>query len=268
MIQGAIKGAAKAARCMMQRLDALLTAASGNLAASRSVESQSAKTAASASSGTDFFPPEIFVAYEALCIRVNTGIAAAPEVILHSIISNIVSAFLGDTPESNESDPPDEEQSSDGSALKPAAVSASETSQIILMLQSSHPDIMTPAFWRRCGFPKQVQSIVATAGGNIDAAAQRLAAVLDRAAFEELYAAARNVHSFCHQPGLDIMLGKQHPGNPWWRCICAILGSPHIRITQAMRWAASALGFGEWISLCETAQALRRHSASGACCLL
>jgi hypothetical protein len=61
---------------------------------------------------------------------------------------------------------------------------------------------------------------------------------------------------------MEIMLGKQFPGNPWWRCMCAILGSPSIRITQAMRWAAAALGFQEWITLCETSQALRRHSAT------
>jgi hypothetical protein len=257
MIQGLVKGAARAARNMLQRLNALLTAASQNVAAP--LDSHDSKAA---SSGTDFFPPEVFVAYEALCLRVTTGVAAAPEVVLHSIISNIVAAFLGDASDSTESanDLPSSHLSGDG-ALKPVTVSALETRQIILMLQSSHPDIMTPAFWRRCGFPKQVQSMVATMGGNIDAASQRLAALLDRTSFDELYSASQGVQSFSHQPDLDIMLGKHHPGNPWWRCVCAILGSPHIRITQAMRWAASALGFNEWIALCETAQALRRHSA-------
>jgi hypothetical protein len=257
MIQGLVKGAVQAARNMLQRLNALLAAASQNMAAPRDLHSSKA-----AVSGTDFFPPEIFVAYEALCLRAKTGVAAAPEIVLHSIISNIVAAFLGDASDSTESaDEVPSSYAAGDSASKPAVVSALETRQIILMLQSSHPDIMTPAFWRRSGFPKQVQSMVATMGGNIDAASQRLAALLDRSSFDELYSASQGVQSFSHQPDMDIMLGKHHPGNPWWRCVCAILGSPHIRITQAMRWAASALGFTEWITLCETAQALRHHSA-------
>ena len=255
--QGLVKPAASAARAMMQRLDSLLAAASANAAKPSSIKS-------SPSPGTDFFPPEMFVAYETLAIRVKTGIAASPEIILYSIISSIIAAFLGDTTDPAESSA---EVSGQDSAIDGASntttISASEARQVILILQSSHPDIMTPMFWRRCGFPKQVQSIVASMGGNIDAASQRLSSVLDRTSFDELYSASRDVQSFSQPLNMDIMLGKQHPGNPWWRCVCAILGSPSIRITQAMRWAASALGFNEWITLCETSQALRRHSAVG-----
>lgn len=261
MIHGIVKRASKAARSMLQRLDSLLKAASSNLTASG--ECQQSNSAASAA--TDLVPPEIFVAYQALCARVDSGIAAAPEIILHSIISNIVAAFFGDSPSSVDAA---ENTPLNGATVdcssKPDVVSASETRQVILVMQSSHPDILTPAFWRRSGFPKQVQSIVASIGGSIDAASHRLAAVLDRTSFDELYSASQRVQSFGREPDVEIMLGKQHPGNPWWCCVCAILGSPHIRITQAMRWAASALGFSEWITLCETAQALRRHSVDGA----
>jgi hypothetical protein len=260
MVHGLVTRATKATRSMLQRLDSLLKAAVSNLTAS--VEHQQSNSAAS--TATDLLPPELFVAYQALCSRVNSGIAGAPEIILHSIISNIVAAFLGDSPDSADASahaPLDGAAMDVHSSSKPAVVSASETRQVILVMQSSHPDILTPAFWRRCGFPKQVQSIVASIGGSIDAASHRLAAVLDRTSFDELYSASQRVQSFGREPDVAIMLGKQHPGNPWWCCVCAILGSPHIRITQAMRWAASALGFSEWITLCETAQALRRHSA-------
>ena len=256
IVQGLVKPSAAAARIMMQRLDSLLAAASANMAAS-------SRAAPAASAASDFVPPEIFVAYEALSTRVSSGVAAAPEIILYSIISNITSAFLGQT--GNDDDKSNDVQpsaSEAADAAQPVDVSCAETRQIILTLQASHPDIMTPAFWRRSGFPKQIQSMVASMGGNVDAASHRLASILDRTSFEELYAASQSVHSFSHEPSMDIMLGKQHVGNPWWRSITAILGSPRIRITQAMRWAASALGFGEWITLCETAQALRRHSAA------
>lgn len=257
IVQGLIKPAAAAARIMMQRLDSLLAAASANMA-------DSSRTAPAASAGSDVVPPEIFVAYEALSTRVSTGVAAAPEIIFHSIISNITAAFLGQS--GDDADQSDAVQPSvstaDGAAAKPVDVSSAETRQIILTLQASHPDIMTPAFWRRSGFPKQIQSMVASMGGDVDAASHRLASILDRTSFEELYSASQSVHSFSLEPNLDIMLGKQHAGNPWWRSVTAILGSPRIRITQAMRWAASALGFTEWITLCETAQALRRHSAA------
>lgn len=262
IMQGLVKPAASAARIMMQRLDSLLTSAKDNM--SHSSIANTHKSASSASSGTDFFPPEIFVAYEALSARVTSGAAAAPEVILHSIISSIVSAFLGETGDA--ADVSDESHSGAPAAdaiKKPATVSAAETRQVILTLQAAHPDILTPAFWRRSGFPKQIQSIVASMGGNVDAASHRLAAILDRTSFDQLYAASQNVHTFGHEPNVDIMLGKLHPGNPWWLGVIAILGSPAIRITQAMRWAATALGFSEWITLCETAQALRRHSAIG-----
>ena len=262
MLHSLVKPSATAARSMMQRLDSLMSAAAVNMA--EAADTRSASSAAPASPGTDFFPPEIFVAYEALTVRVQSGVAAAPEIVMHSIVSSIVAAFLGDAsdPVDAPADAPSHSSSSDGVAGA-AAVTVAETRQIILTLQASHPDIMTPAWWRRSGFPKQVQSVVGSMGGSVDAAAQRLAAILDRTSFDELYAAAQCVAGFSHQPNTDIMLGKQHAGNPWWRCVCAILASPSIRITQAMRWAANMLGFSEWITLCETSQALRRHSAIG-----
>jgi hypothetical protein len=251
---GLVVPASAAARAMMQRLDFLLTAASTTMR-----ESPKTKGSAPASSGT-LFPPEMFVAYEALGVRVKSGTASSSEVIAQSILFSIVSAFFGH--DSSDSEPPSSEVPCSGAAPLSSSVTASETRQIILMIQSSHPDLMTPVFWQRSGFPKQIQSVVASLGGSVDAASERLAAVLDRNSYDELYAAAQDVSIFHHAPNMEIMLGKQFPGNPWWRCMCAILGSPSIRITQAMRWAAAALGFQEWITLCETSQALRRHSAT------
>lgn len=231
---------------------------------------------------------ELMLIVKSVLEKGERGTASANEVAAIAVIKDIQAMFNPSTPATtpvaenqdvNDIDDDDDDEFEDaldeqgrttsGALQEPhPEATAIEIEALLTRLLALYPDMASPEFLTRAGFPARAQvallgQLSSAPGETTTAAGLRQVSVglcskLDPTSFEEFSYAIAAIVDQGNVPPLTFA-GFQEPGSPWWRVAMAVLGSKRVTFTARGLMMAAMVGLEPVTQMWQVARETRKQ---------